>query len=134
MKTRSFSSLFAVLFIVGCSAGPTEEPRAADKQDLSTATAPSAAPRCCPPSFDMYSCQEQDGGTGLACHNPALGCASTLACGQGCDPQVSGRCQCLTAADCHGPLPALCERCPDGRAECAHFDCVDGTCKIAICQ
>jgi hypothetical protein len=47
---------------------------------------------CCPMAFLMYNCQGFDGGTGFACHNPALGCASSLICGQGCDPQVSGRC------------------------------------------
>jgi hypothetical protein len=47
---------------------------------------------CCPPSWDMYACTFPDGGAGLACHNPALGCASSLTCGEGCDPVVTGRC------------------------------------------
>ncbi len=48
--------------------------------------------RCCPASWDLYSCTYPDGGAGMACHNPALGCASSLTCGQGCDGVVSGRC------------------------------------------
>jgi hypothetical protein len=40
----------------------------------------------------MYACTEADGGQGLACHNPGLGCASSLTCGSGCDPVVTGRC------------------------------------------
>lgn len=117
---------------------------------------------CCPASFEMYSCQHRDGSTGLACHNPAMGCASSLTCGQGCDPEVSGRCQCVqnvlcivgdhfdsnlckcvpdskasacvTAADCKGVLPALCQECSDGGTACAHFACAAGACQIAICE
>src|SRR5512142_709666 len=109
---------------------------------------------CCPASFDLYSCQHENGTTGMACHNPAMGCASSMQCGQGCDPEVSGRCECVqnvlcvvgdhfarnlckcvpdsgasscvTAADCKGALPALCEQCPDGGTACAHFACVSG--------
>jgi hypothetical protein len=40
----------------------------------------------------MYDCNFQDGGRGLACHNPALGCASSFVCGESCDPVVTGRC------------------------------------------
>jgi len=51
-----------------------------------------AGANCCPANWSMYDCTFQDGGRGLACHNPALGCASSLACGQSCDPVVTGRC------------------------------------------
>jgi hypothetical protein len=50
-----------------------------------------------------------------------------------------GRCErrpkpeCVTAADCSGPLPQLCEVCADGGDGCAHFACVDGDCEIAFC-
>ena len=67
--------------------------------DLSTAS-PDAALACCPTGFDLYDCQIPDGGTGLACHNPAMGCASSQTCGQGCDPQVSGRCACVQTELC----------------------------------
>jgi hypothetical protein len=33
-----------------------------------------------------------DGGSGFQCHNPALGCASGLICGTGCDPVATGPC------------------------------------------
>jgi hypothetical protein len=47
---------------------------------------------CCPAGWDLYACTFPDGGAGQACHNPQLGCASSLTCGQGCDGVVSGRC------------------------------------------
>jgi hypothetical protein len=47
---------------------------------------------CCPANWLMYPCTYADGGTGQACHNPALGCASSLTCGEGCDRVVTGRC------------------------------------------
>jgi hypothetical protein len=47
---------------------------------------------CCPASWLLYGCTYPDGGAGLACHNPALGCASSTTCGQGCDAVVNARC------------------------------------------
>jgi hypothetical protein len=47
---------------------------------------------CCPTSFLLYECREPDGGTGYACHDPDMGCASSLMCGAGCDPQGAGGC------------------------------------------
>ena len=47
---------------------------------------------CCPTSWDLYQCTDADGGSGMACHNPQLGCASSTTCGAGCDQVVSGRC------------------------------------------
>jgi hypothetical protein len=52
----------------------------------------SSTSSCCPANFDLYSCTFPDGGAGLACHNPALGCASSQTCGVGCDPVVTGTC------------------------------------------
>jgi hypothetical protein len=113
--------------------------------------------RCCPASWDMYSCKEENGSAGLNCHNPLLGCASSLTCGGGCDFEVTGRCPvcdplvcpagetwnpvvckceppaCATAADCTGPLPDLCMQCPSGGTGCAHWTCVAGTCEVAYC-
>ncbi len=50
------------------------------------------AGNCCPAGWNLYGCTYPDGGSGQACHNPQLGCASSTTCGQGCDPVVSGRC------------------------------------------
>ena len=47
---------------------------------------------CCPPAWTLYACTYPDGGAGQACHNPELGCASSLTCGEGCDPIVDGVC------------------------------------------
>ena len=47
---------------------------------------------CCPAGWGLYSCTYPDGGGGLACHNPALGCASSFTCGDGCDFVVEGAC------------------------------------------
>ena len=67
-------------------------PICASNSDAAVAS-PDAGLACCPIGFTLYDCQKPGGGAGFACHNPALGCASSLTCGQGCDPQVSGRCQ-----------------------------------------
>jgi hypothetical protein len=113
--------------------------------------------RCCPVGWDMYKCNEENGTTGLNCHNPKLACASSLVCGAGCDFEVTGRCPvcdplvcpagehwdstqckcvpgCSTAADCSGPLPDLCMVCDGGGNGCAHWACVAGACQVAYCQ
>ncbi len=113
--------------------------------------------RCCPVGWDMYTCNEENGSTGLNCHNPELGCASSLVCGAGCDFQVRGRCPvcdplvcpagsrwdvslckwvpgCATGSDCSGPLPALCMVCDGGGSGCAHWACMAGVCEVAYCQ
>jgi hypothetical protein len=56
------------------------------------AAPPADGGACCPSGWSMYSCTFSGGGQGLACHNPALGCASSLTCGLGCDTVVTGRC------------------------------------------
>jgi hypothetical protein len=58
----------------------------------STSGSQSDGGACCPANYDLYSCTFPDGGSGFACHNPAMGCASSLTCGQGCDPVVTDRC------------------------------------------
>lgn len=134
-----------------CAAGLTCVPNAIP--DIPGTCEPT---RCCPSAWDMYSCKEASGGTGFNCHDPALGCASSLTCGGGCDFEVSGRCPvcdpivcpagqifsrelckcvgCVTAADCTGPLPDSCRVCADGSAGCAHWACVAGACDIATCN
>ena len=61
---------------------------------LPDASAPEVADggACCPANWLLYECQLPNGDPGLACHNPAMGCASSLICGQGCDSVVAGRC------------------------------------------
>jgi hypothetical protein len=113
---------------------------------------------CCPVGWNMYRCNEENGTTGLNCHNPKLACASSLTCGTGgCDFEVSGRCPvcdpikcpvgerwdstlckcvpgCNTAADCSGLLPALCKVCDGGANGCAHWACIANKCEVAYCQ
>lgn len=60
--------------------------------DAADATAAGDAELCCPADWSMYACVYLEGGMGLACHNPAQGCASSNFCGMGCDRIVSGRC------------------------------------------
>jgi hypothetical protein len=55
---------------------------------------------CCPAAFNLYGCQKANGGTGFACHDPSRGCESSQMCGQSCDPEVSGRCQCVETVLC----------------------------------
>jgi len=47
---------------------------------------------CCPTGWFLYSCTFPDGGAGMACHNPQLGCPSSGTCGTGCDSVATGRC------------------------------------------
>lgn len=56
------------------------------------ASSSSGGGNCCPANYEYYSCTFPDGGAGHACHNPALGCASSTTCGVGCDPVVTGVC------------------------------------------
>ena len=107
------------LFLVAC---PSSNDASTDanndgppKLDLSTPS-PDAGLGCCPAGFDLYACHEASGAAGFACHNPALGCASSLTCGQGCDPQVSGRCQCVQTEVCivgYHFDPTLCKCVPN---------------------
>jgi hypothetical protein len=55
-------------------------------------TSAADAGSCCPVGWDLSTCTFMDGGAGQQCHNPALGCASSTTCGQGCDSVVTGRC------------------------------------------
>ena len=71
------------------------------------------------------------------------GCVQTQLCIRGdhfdptlckCVPDASdGGAGCVTAADCKGVLPLLCQQCSDGSAACAHFTCVGRQCTIAYC-
>ncbi len=47
---------------------------------------------CCPKGWLLYGCTFPDATPGQQCHDPALGCASSLTCGEGCDFVVTGRC------------------------------------------
>jgi len=87
------------LFIIACPSTHDANTDASSASDLATAS-PDGELACCPLGFDLYACQEPDGGAGIACHNPAMGCASSQTCGQGCDPQVSGRCACVQTELC----------------------------------
>lgn len=87
--------LFVMLAVTACESASSTGDQGTAQQDLGPVTQ-----HCCPANFDMYSCQQPDGGMGLACHNPAMGCASSAVCGQGCDPVVSGRCQCVETELC----------------------------------
>ncbi len=90
--TKTLVHVVVSVLVVGCggmSSGPGSSGSSAD-----------AGLGCCPANFDLYTCQHKDGTTGQACHNPAMGCASSLTCGQGCDPEVTGRCQCVQNVLC----------------------------------
>jgi hypothetical protein len=42
--------------------------------------------------------------------------------------------RCLFARQCHGILPQLCIKCPDGRDGCAHWACVHHRCVVRYCS
>ena len=131
MRNHPFNVLLLAtggLFIAACPNG-NDTNRDANNNDAlagtnkdgppnldSTTPSSDAGLACCPSGSILYDCQEPGGGAGFACHNPALGCASSLTCGQGCDPQVSGRCQCVQTGACilgYHPDPTRCQCVPD---------------------
>jgi hypothetical protein len=63
-----------------------------------------------------------------ACMKEMCG-ASNAGSGGGGPPKP----QCTKATDCRGMLPHLCQKCPDGRQDCAHWACNKGTCEQEIC-
>ena len=88
---RLFSVLTAATLCSGVAIGAcsaTEIPAGQDNGGDSG----SDAGNCCPATSNLYACTFADGGAGFACHNPAMGCASSTTCGEGCDPVVSGTC------------------------------------------
>ncbi len=93
--TKIFFELVLLGVVAGCGGLPSGS---SNPQNPDAGSASGLG--CCPANFDLYSCQRNDGTPGLACHNPAMGCASSLTCGQGCDPEVSGRCQCVQNVLC----------------------------------
>ncbi|HMA92697.1 MAG TPA: hypothetical protein VKP30_08425, partial [Polyangiaceae bacterium] len=96
-------------------AGCTEHAGEPGPGEVGSAGAPSVS-ECCPANFDLYPCNKREGGTGLACHNPAMGCPSSETCGGGCDPVVSGRCECIQNVLCIKSSHfdrALCKCVPD---------------------
>jgi len=101
------------LFIIACPGPSTNDANIDANSDTMTASStdgppaldlsaasPETALACCPTGFGLYTCQIPNGAAGWACHNPAMGCASSQTCGQGCDPQVSGRCACVQTELC----------------------------------
>ncbi|HEY5961712.1 MAG TPA: hypothetical protein VIV60_34370 [Polyangiaceae bacterium] len=93
MIRRVIGYVLLALIAEGCATGAVNPPGGDTQGDASTQN-------CCPANFDLYSCTHPDGSKGLACHNPAMGCPSSRECGQGCDPVVSGRCQCIQNVLC----------------------------------
>lgn len=103
MDTRCL--IGATLLAMGCTGIPSNDTPAvsgdAESLQVSSGTEGALSARgCCPAGFELHSCRAPGGRTGLACHDPALSCASSRTCGVGCDPQVSGRCQCVQKAPC----------------------------------
>lgn len=87
------------ILVVSWSAGCAEHVGTPGSGEQGSAGAASSL-HCCPANFDLYSCNLREGGTGLACHNPAMGCPSSETCGEGCDQVVSGRCECIQNVLC----------------------------------
>jgi hypothetical protein len=107
-----------------------------------------SAEACCPSEWSMYGCLYLDGGSGLACHNPAMGCASSNVCGQGCDKVVSRRCGATGDLGCAGPRPTspcgfctcngniwVCSgtQCPPPDTEAGSRDAAITSCGAATC-
>ncbi len=81
------------------------------------------------------SFKSSDGCNSCTCTSNGIACTE-LACAAGGSSSVggaTGTSGCVTAADCKGALPALCEQCTDGSSGCAHYVCNSGSCEIAYC-
>src|SRR5512147_282987 len=100
MKVTTWSIIVSSFLATACAATTAVDPQAREQQELGTAGSSSSALPCCPAGYDLYDCRKPGGGKGLACHNPAMGCPSSLTCGSGCDSEVSGRCQCIQNVLC----------------------------------
>jgi Bacterial Ig-like domain (group 2) len=94
---------------------------------------------CCPDGWDLYPCTFAGGGTGLACHNPAMGCPSSEVCGEGCDSVVTGTCDgcsdgcgyiCVSGTPLPTPNAPGCDVC-DGRG-CVLPDGLSGNCLVQL--
>ena len=59
--------------------------------------------------------------------------ACLLGCSHAPEPQPASddADKCVTAADCHGMLPHLCQACADGGTECSRWACESGVCMVA---
>ncbi len=53
--------------------------------------------------------------------------------GVGAPAQAADEQSCMSADECRGPLPQICERCKDGKEACAHWACVHHKCTMEIC-
>jgi hypothetical protein len=53
--------------------------------------------------------------------------------GAGAPAQAADAERCIRAAQCHGPLPQICEQCGNGKSACAHWACVHHKCVVQIC-
>ncbi len=53
--------------------------------------------------------------------------------GAGAAAQAADEQSCIKAAECHGFLPQICERCGDGKEACAHWTCVHHKYTMEIC-
>lgn len=84
------ATLLASAFALGACSG--KEIDAGQDNGLSKGDGGGDSGACCPTGYDLYACTFASGGSGYACHNPAMGCASSTTCGEGCDPVVTGAC------------------------------------------
>lgn len=90
---------------------------------------------------DTVLCVQGTHWDATACRCVPDRCLDTMACMLGthwdatacrCVPNRPGAC--TTAADCRGILPTYCMQCPSGATACAHWACVAGQCKTAVCE
>ncbi len=98
--------------------------------------------------FGPCECSNEGGallcipGQSIACNGPG-GCFSSQVCnssGTAYAPCVcfgdGGSAECQTANDCEtllGPLPPMCDECPNGQEGCLHYVCVLGVCQTTYC-
>lgn len=53
--------------------------------------------------------------------------------GFGAPAQAADAEACMSAAECHGPLPQIYVKCRNGHTKCAHWACVHHKCAVQTC-
>jgi hypothetical protein len=59
-------------------------------------------------------------------------CVALLAAGCGSNSGTGGAC--VSASDCKGPLPLICQICDGGSTGCPHWVCQGGQCVERTCS
>jgi hypothetical protein len=134
-QPRIRAALIGAAFLMGCSLGSPSPGAGGSGGCVETELCATSAHwdpsvcGCVPNALDAGSGGEgASGGSAGAAGSTSAG--STSAAGAAGTP--SGQ-FCSGDVDCQGPLPQICQICPNGATACAHYECVAAQCEVTIC-